>query len=172
MSQSSSYYAAGDVLVVDSGNNAIRRVSGDDVSTLITGLAFAPTAMAYSTRATGAIYFSRIVAESCVQDSVRVWGGVNRTRAVKRSSGLVDNVTPSSARFNAPEGLALDGANRILYVADTGKHTPLGRSTLSTGAGDDSTRAMGRFSASGAVLDSDGILFHPSTLQLPGGDRV
>ena len=165
VSQSSSYYAAGDVLVVDSGNNAIRRVSGDDVSTLITGLAFAPTAMVFD-ESDGAIYFLGS-SQNHVSKIAYGSGTVSTYAGSQGTSGLVDNVTPSSARFNAPEGLALDGANRILYVADTGNHA-VRAIDLSTGAVT-TVLGDGTISASGAVLDSDGILSTPARFNYPAG---
>ena len=74
------------------------------------------------------------------------------------TAGMVDSATASSARFSAPEGLALD-ANRTLYIADTGNHA-IRKFVLSTGAVT-TVLGDGTISSSATVLDSDGELATP-----------
>lgn len=71
--------------------------------------------------------------------------------------GFVDNVIFSSVRFNVFEGLALDGANCILYVVDIGNYVvrviDLFIGVVMIVLGD------GMIFVSGVVFDFDGIFF-------------
>jgi DNA-binding beta-propeller fold protein YncE len=115
--------ASGNIYVADSGNNRIRKISGGQVST-IAGSGFfpgfqdgpagtsrldAPIGVAVNSAGT-VVYFS--------DDNERIRtisSGTVSTLAGSGSTGYRDGAA-SEARFDSPEGLALDGTS--VYVAD------------------------------------------------------
>ena len=165
VSQTSAYFSRGDVLVADAGNNAIRKVSGKTVSTVISGLSTPPMALVLD-ESDGAIYF---LSNSTHHLSKLSYNAVSATSVAgsQTTAGMVDSATASSARFSAPEGLTLDAANRTLYIADTGNHA-IRKFVLSTGAVT-TVLGDGTISSSATVLDSDGELATPARFNYPAG---
>ena len=155
----------GHVMVVDSGNKAIRLIADGSVTTLISSMSFAPTALAYDENSG----FAYVVGESIhsvmkldvSQGTLTLYAGSQST------PGFVDHSTASSARFSSPEGLALDSTNSKLYIADTGNHAvrvvDLSTGAVATVLGD------GTISSSGTTLNSDGVLATPARFNYPAG---
>ena len=161
---SSSYYP-GHVLVADTGNGAIRLIANGDVSTLVSSATYAPRDLALDVT-DGSVY----VLSSGAHDVKKfVYGGSALTTYAGSDSvlGFVSSATATSARFNAPEGMAIDSANRKLYVADTGNHA-IREIDLSTGAVS-TIMGDGTASTSGTVLNQNGLLSTPARLNYPSG---
>lgn len=165
VSQTSAYFSPGDILVADTGNNAIRKVSGETISTVVSGLSTAPIALVLD-ESDGAIYF---LTSSSHHLSKLSYGAGSSTSVAgsQLTAGMVDSPTASSARFSAPEGLTLDATNRVLYIADTGNHA-IRKLVLSTGVVT-TVLGDGTISSSATVLDSDGELSTPARFNYPAG---
>ena len=165
VSQTSAYYP-GDVLVADTGNSAIRRISGDVVSTVMSSVAgYKPVELAFD-ESDGSLYFTDYGKHNVLK---LAYGASAPTSFVGHAStpGFTDSVTASSVRFNAPLGLAMDSANGKVYVADSSNHA-VREITLSTGAVS-TVLGDGSASTSGSVLDSDGISSTPARFSYPSG---
>ena len=162
---SSSSYYPGHVLVADTGNGAIRLIADGDVTTITSSSVSAPLDLALDT-SDGSVY----VVSSGTNDVKKLaYGGSTLTvyAGSVAVAGFVDSATATSARFSAPEGVAIDSANRKLYVADTGNHAireiDLSSGAVSTIMGD------GTASSSGTVLNQNGLLSTPARLNYPSG---
>ncbi len=129
--------AAGNVYVADTGNHTIRRITpGGVVSTLAgsanfsgsldgTGAAarfFLPAGVAVD--AAGANVYVADTRNYTIRKSVTATGAVTTIAGAASNLGSTDAPAgPGSvARFNTPEGIAVDAAGN-LYVADTGNDT-------------------------------------------------
>lgn len=119
--------ATGAVLVADTGNNAVRRVTPDGrVSTLagdgVAGYRDGPASEARFNSPLGIAVdqAGRIIVADTYNDRIRAIGldGTVTTLAGSSQPGLVDG-PGADARFDTPSGIAVDGMGRI-YVADTG----------------------------------------------------
>ncbi|MDP3072015.1 MAG: putative Ig domain-containing protein [Opitutaceae bacterium] len=128
------------IYVADTGNNLIRRidVSGDAVTTIASG--FKPVGLALNS--TTDLYVTTIdgSGEGHTIRRLTLPGHVLSTIAgLAGTSGSTD-ANGTSARFNNPNGIAIDSAGD-LYVADSGNHTirkiatPTGVATVTTIAG-------------------------------------
>ena len=173
---------AGNLFVADSGNHTIRKVV---VATgVVTTLAGDPTTSGKDDGTGASAQFDTPVAVVCdgagnlfVADSgnhtirkIALAGGTVTTLA--GSAGIAGSAdgTGTTARFDNPTGLAVDGAGN-LFVADTGNRTirrlVMATAAVSTLAGavgavgyDDGIGAAARFDTPGAlVCDSAGNLF-------------
>ena len=171
--------ATGDLLVADSNNHTIRRVTAAGVVTTFAGTA----GSSGSTDATGAAarfqnphsvtvdtagnFFVSDAGNHTVR-KITAAGVVTTFAGGAGSSGATDG-TGTAARFNAPQGLAFDSAGN-LYVADSGnsllrKITAAGAVTTFAGTTGSSRSADGtgtsaRFqSPSALAFDSTGTLF-------------
>ncbi|MEO8426858.1 MAG: hypothetical protein ABI651_07080, partial [Verrucomicrobiota bacterium] len=174
--------SAGNVYVADTFNHAIRIVSPTRVVTTLAGLPGA-FGSADGTGSDARFYYpDRLMVDGSgnvyVSDTgnhtirkVTSQGEVTTIAGLAGSSGSA-NGTGSAARFNGPEGLAMDGAGN-LYVADLGNSTirkvaPAGTNwvvtTIAGRAGNpgsaDGTGSAARFNfAQGLGIDSVGNLY-------------
>lgn len=118
--------AAGNIYVADFGNNMIRKISANGTVSTLAGSGDAGYADGTGNKATfnsprglaldaqGNLY----VADQGNNLIRKVTAaGVVTTIAGKTTAGYVDNVTPTNAQFNQPNGIALDAQGNI-YVAD------------------------------------------------------
>jgi TonB-dependent receptor len=125
--------AAGNLYVADTGNNLIRKidtatgtmttVAGTGVTGSADGMGATATfdmPMGIALSADGARLFVADTGNSIIRDIVLATGGVTTLAGTPGASGSANGVG-SEARFNTPEGLAVD-ASGVLYVADTGNH--------------------------------------------------
>ena len=167
---------AGNVLVVDYGNNTIRKISPAGVVTTLAGTA----GVQDSTDGTGAAArFSNpigltvdgagnvLVADSANHTIRKISpAGVVTTLAGTAGSAGITDGTGAAARFNNPRGLAVDGAGNVL-VADAPNHTirkisPAGVVTTLAGTAGvqdstDGTGAAARFNfPQGLAVDAAG----------------
>ncbi len=173
---------AGNVYVADTGSHTIRKVTPAGVVTTLAGQAGAiGTANGTGSAARFNNPFGVAVdsaANAYVADTdnhtirkVTPAGVVTTLAGLAGSPGSADG-TNSNARFNAPNGLVVDGTGNV-YVADTFNHTirkmtPVGSNwvvtTLAGLAGSsgsaDSTNSAARFDEpNGVALDSAGNLY-------------
>jgi sugar lactone lactonase YvrE len=170
--------AAGNVLLADSGNHCIRRITPAGVVTTIAGTAGVPgsvdgtaavarfdTPSAVAVGADGTVFIS-----DTGNHTVRRLDRTGRvsTLAGKAGSAGATNGAASTARFNAPLGLAVSATGSV-FVADSGNHLIRrinADGTVSTLAGvaeswgdEDGPAATARFNGPvGLVLDPSGAL--------------
>lgn len=104
----------GGMVVTDAGNGAIRRVTAGGFAGILTTGLVQPTGIAAD--ATGTLYVANTYAHTV--DKVTEDGRLSTLAGTRGEAGLVDGPGPS-ARFNRPNGLAVDSSGRI-FVADTG----------------------------------------------------
>lgn len=176
---------AGDLYVADTDNDTIRKiVAGTGAVTTLAGLAgssgsadgtgsgarfFNPSDVAVDTA--GNIYVADTL--NCTLRKVTPAGVVSTLAGVAGRSGSADGAG-SNARFQGPEGLAIDSAGN-LFVADTNNHT-IRMVVPSTGvvatlaglAGNsgsaDGTGSLARFTfPSGVAVDRSGRIFVSDT---------
>jgi sugar lactone lactonase YvrE len=180
--------AAGDILVADAGTRTIRKVtSGGAVTTIAgtpgsTGSADGPAAsakfvdpVAVTVDEAGNIYVldgsSGVGLSTVLGNTVRkiaLDGTVSTLAGTSGTAGSADGQGPA-ARFNYPEGIAVDGSGNI-YVADTlnftvRKVTPSGAVTTLAGMVGNSGSADGAGTTTtfegpeGIAVDSAGNIF-------------
>lgn len=104
--------SSGNVYIADSANNAIREVSGGNISTIIGGLNDPETVLVDSS---GNLYISE-------QSGLRISKYSNGTLTVLAGDGNIgyggDNGLAIDAELDEPTGIALD-SNGYLYICDT-----------------------------------------------------
>jgi sugar lactone lactonase YvrE len=175
--------AAGNLYVGDVGNSILRKVTSAGVVTTLAGTA----GLVGSADGTGADArfsgLSGVAVDSAgkvyIADTnnhtlrkVTVAGAVTTLAGTAGTPGGLDG-TGAEARFNVPDGVAVDSAGNV-YVADTGnstirKITPAGIVTTLAGSpgvqgSADGTGAAARFSApDGVAVDSAGNLYVAET---------
>ncbi len=171
--------AAGNIYVADSGNHAIRKITPDgNVSTLagaleIPGAADGAAAAARFTAPEGLAIdgAGNLFAADTGNHTIRkiTPGGVVTTLAgAPGVTGSADGPA-ALARFNAPQGLAVDAAGNI-FIADSSNHvirklTPAGLVSLVAGRTDsrgnfDATGGLARFTyPQGVTVEKSGQLF-------------
>ena len=166
---------AGNVFVADSGNNAIRKITPAGVVTTLAGSAFMGgngTAATFSSPAGAAVDSAGnvFIADSGDRTIRKITpaGVVTTFAGTSRAIGNADG-TGAAARFNAPQGLAVDRVDNI-FVADFGnneirKITPAGVVTTLAGVegspgSADGTGAVARFNGpQGIAVDRAGNVF-------------
>lgn len=190
------YDRNGNLLIADTGNNVVRKISGTSEVSTFAGLALeratgtvdgtgetarfaSPAAAVVDTN--GNLYVTDPSAH-CVR-KITAAGTVSTLAGTPGQSGVDDGVG-SAAKFNRPTGLAL-GPDGALYVSDTNNHTirrisPDGTTTtfagLATATGwYDGPRLTARFmSPSGLAFDATGNLYVCSAATVrkitPAGD--
>ena len=175
--------SAGNVYVADSGNNTIRKVTGDGVVTTPAGSAGQPGSadgtnnMARFNSPSGVAVDSEgnlYVADTGNSTIRKVMGnGVVTTVAGSAGQSGSTDVAGSAARFYLPIGMGTDSAGNV-YVADSGNNTirkVTGDGVVTTPAGSagqsgsaDGTNNMARFnSPSGVAVDSAGNVYVADT---------
>jgi sugar lactone lactonase YvrE len=165
---------AGSVFVADAGNHALRKITPDGVVTTLAGTAGSSGSFddlrGVAVDGTGNVF---IAESSHVVRKITPAGVVSTLAGSSRWSGAEDG-TGASARFNTPQGLAVDGAGNV-FVADWGnntirKITPDGTvatfaGTAGSQGGTDGTGAVARFHGPSCVaVDGAGNLFIADTL--------
>ena len=124
---------SGNVYVVDTDSHIIRKVtSGGTVTTIAGTLGVSGTNDATGTSAkfnspqgivvdaVGTLYVTDTGNHTIRK--ITSGGAVTNLAGAPTISGTTDG-SGSNARFNQPEGIAINAAGTILYVADTGNHT-------------------------------------------------
>jgi len=194
--QSITIGAAGLLYVTDTNNHRIRSVTTGGISAFVAGGAAAADAPSTTGSATGSaagfrvargIVYSPTANLIYVADSENnkirsvTPGGVSTTLAGQVSGGLV-NATGTAAKFNYPQGLAIDSSGNII-VADTRSHTirkvtPGGVVTQIAGGGTTTFGQAGYFDANGSTarfngpmavaIDSAGVIYVADT----GNQRI
>jgi sugar lactone lactonase YvrE len=170
--------ASGNLYVVDTGNNTIRKITPEGVVTTLAGTAGTsghadgmgaaasfsdPEGIAMD--ASGNLYVAD--SENNTIRKITPEGMVSTLAGTAGTSGHADG-TGSAASFFHPAGIAVD-ANGNVYVADTynnviRKITPEGVVTTIVGSSDNPTASVGLLPASlyhpmGVMVDSTGNLF-------------
>ncbi|MHB8736286.1 MAG: immunoglobulin domain-containing protein, partial [Terriglobales bacterium] len=171
--------AAGDAYVADTYNHTIRKITPAGVTTTLAGLA-GSSGSADGTGSAARFYYPESVAMDST-GNLYVADTSNQTIRKVTAAGVVMTLaglagvtgsadgTGSAARFNSPEGVAVDSAGN-LYVTDTNNRTirqvtPAGLVTTLAGlAGNvgsaDGTGSAARFNApSGMAVDSAGNVY-------------
>jgi sugar lactone lactonase YvrE len=169
---------AGNLYVADSPNDTIRKITPAGVVTTIAGLAGSYGALDGTGNAARFDWPEAVAVDGVgnvyVADDAQLIrkvspGGVVRTLAGMAYTGGSADGTNSTARFNYPQGIAVDSSG-IIYVADTSNHTirkvtPAGVVTTLAGvagsAGNaDGTGSAARFySPMGLAVDSGGNIY-------------
>ena len=150
---------SGTVYVADSGNNTIRKVTPAGVVTTLAGLAGNNTGSADGT-GSAALFDGPVRVAVDTNGNVYVSDFFNQTIrkvtpvgtnwVVTTLAGLAGHAgstdgTNSAARFNGPEGVAVDSAGNV-YVADTWQlHDPQSDAGRNELGGDDPGRTGGLF---------------------------
>ncbi|MGA2867464.1 MAG: immunoglobulin domain-containing protein [Verrucomicrobiota bacterium] len=170
--------SAGNVYVADSANNTIRKVTPGGVVTTLAGLAWScgsadgtGSAARFSTPIGVAVDSAANVyvadTYNCTIRKVTPGGVVTTLAGLAGSPGSADG-TASAARFNGPQGVAVDSAANV-YVADfwnytIRKVTPGGVVTTlagqwSSGSTDGTGSAARFYFPSGVAVDSAGNVY-------------
>jgi sugar lactone lactonase YvrE len=176
---------AGNIYVADTGNETIRRVTAAGVAVTLAGRA----GSSGSINGTGTAATFNSPSGIAVDSGGNVYVADTLNHVIRKvtSAGLVSTVagqasasgsadgSGSSARFFAPQGLALDSARSLLYVADTNndaiRKIDLSSSAVTTIAGFsgqpgsiDGVGSAARFNGPSAVaLDKNGNLYVADT---------
>ena len=170
---------SGNVLVADSDNNTIRKITPAGMVTTLAGTAASrgsadgtgSVARFYSPSGVAVDGAGNVFVADSVYNTIRKItpaGVVTTLAGTARAIGSPDG-TGAAARFNAPEGLALDDAGNV-FVADSGNNkirmiTPGGVVTTLAGAagtpgGADGTGTAARFNGpQGVTVDRAGNVF-------------
>jgi sugar lactone lactonase YvrE len=123
---------SGNVYVADTGNNTIRKVTSNGVVTTLAGLAGSSGSIDGTGSAARFNYPRRVAvdgsgnvyvsdADNHVIRKVTTSGVVTTLAGLAGASGSTDG-TGSAARFQGPDGVAVDGAGNV-YVADSDNYT-------------------------------------------------
>jgi len=170
---------AGNVYVADTNNDIIRKVTSSGVVTTLAGSAQAtgsfdgagsaarfqnPSGVAVD--ASGDVYVADT--DNDIIRKVSPSGVVTTIAGLAGIGGFVDDVG-SNARFQGPQGLAIDGAGN-LYVADTSNHT-IRKVVLSTGA---VTTVAGLAGSAGSVdgAENSARFNFPSDVTVDGNENL
>ena len=121
---------SGNVFVADSGNSTIRKISADGVVTTLAGVA-GMSGLVDGTGSSARFGWPRgvavdgsgnvFVADAHTIRKITATGEVTMLAGTARVPGSADG-TGSDARFNYPEGVAVDGSGNV-FVADSSNHT-------------------------------------------------
>ena len=161
--------AAGNVYVADTGNHTIRKITPGGVVSTVAGLAnfsgsfdgtgsaarfYLPAGIAID--AAGANVYVGDTRNSTIRKIVTATGVVSTIAGAASNIGFRDApVGPGSvARFDTPEGVAVDGAGNV-YVADSGNHT-IRKIVLATGV-------VSTYAGSAGTIGSADAPFGPAT---------
>lgn len=178
--------SSGNLYVADSGNNAIRKISDGQVTTIAgssqgtAGFSDGPNAlfnnpMGIAVDAQGNIYVADTGNNRIRRIDIDPITGLSTVTSIAGgpTAGSTDG-TDSTALFNAPQGIAIDSSGN-LYIADTGNNTIrtinilTGEvTTLAGSAGTsgflDGTGTTATFNGpTGIAIDSDGNLYVTDT---------
>ncbi len=161
----------GNVYVADTANAAIRKVTSAGVVTTLSTQFSGPTGVAVDTNGNVYVadYYSHTIRKVTPAGVVTILAGASGT------SGSADG-TNSAARFNYPQGVAVDSATNV-YVADSGnntirKVTPAGGNWAVTtlagspvsGGNADGTGSAAQFNTpNGVAVDSAGNVYVANT---------
>lgn len=172
---------SGNVYVADGANGTIRKITG---GTTVTTLAGSPSIGSVDGNINTARFF--FPAGICIDSAGTTYvadtqnhtirsvmlGGVASTVAGTAGVSGTSDGTGSSARFNAPQGIARDSSGN-LYVADTGNHTirkitgttvTLFAGTAGTSGVTDGTGSVAQFNyPQDVTVDSSGNVFVADT---------
>jgi len=170
--------SSGNVYVADSGNNTIRKITASgSVSTLagtanpLGGSADGTAAAARFNNPTGVAVDSSgnvYVADSGNSTIRKIAGGIVSTFAGAAGATGSSDGSGSAARFNSPQGIAVDGAGNV-YVADTNNSTV--REITSAGAVTTLAGAAGQTGSSDGT--GGGARFNgPYAVAVDGGGNV
>jgi hypothetical protein len=175
---------AGNVYVADSGNNTIRKVTPAGVVTTLAGLAGSSGSVDGTNRNARFNFPIHLTVDSATNiyvadtfnHTIRKMTPVGTNWVVTTlageagSSGSADG-TNSEARFNEPNGLALDGAGN-LYVAEWANHT-IRKMTLN-GPNWIVTTTAGLAGSSGSVngTNSNARFNNPASVAVDSADNV
>jgi sugar lactone lactonase YvrE len=163
-----------DLYVADTGNNVLRKLDATSFTTTLAGDPLT-AGSADGTGAAAGFRASRGIASDgaslFVADTqnhtvrkVTVGGSVSTVGGTPPSAGVLDG-TGTSARFNAPAGIAFSGDN--VFVADTGNHTirkATSSGTVATLAGGPGTPGLADGTGSAARFRN------PRGIAVSGGD--
>jgi len=170
------------VFVADTGNAAIRRIDlGSLAVTTLTGipgtpglrdgasgtaLLNAPAGLAWNGNALGQLYLADAGNNSIRQVSLQ--GDVATVAGAPGGAAGSADGQGGGASFSGPQGLALDSANDLLYVADTGNST-----LRRVAPGDGTAATLAGTPGSPGSADGAGALFNlPQGIVLNGGVLV
>ena len=120
----------GGTAIADTGNNALRIINSQTVSTLAgsptPGYADGPTTAARFNKPSGMVYnpadqyfYVADTFNSCIR-RVDTSGNVTTYAGMCTHAGLVDSTTLSSAKLNKPTGIAISGS--FMYISDSGNN--------------------------------------------------
>lgn len=176
--------ASGNIYVADTGNNRIRKIVIDPLTGISTVTTIAGGATVGSTDGAGSSARFNGPQGLVLDSSGNLYvadTGNNTIRAVNLATGVVttlagsagtsgfDDGTGSTAKFNGPTGLAIDGSGNI-YVTDTGNKeirkvtTPGGVVTTVSGnpgrnPGDGDPSTAGFSAPGGITIDASGNIY-------------
>jgi ELWxxDGT repeat protein len=173
-----------EVFVADTGNHTIRRISGARAVTTLAGTAGSSgtadgtkTAARFSspeaiTIGGGSNLFvadtgNHTIRQIVATNNFPATDGVVTTLAGSAGASGYSNATGTSARFNAPAGIAADGLNNV-YVADTQNHVL--RKVTSAGVTTTIVGVPNNLGGDDGVANSAGLASTPSVVKdiLPG----
>lgn len=170
--------SSGEVFVADTGNHTIRRISGAGAVTTLAGAAGASgvadgtgSVARFSNPETlalggGSNLFVADTGNHTIRQLVTTTGVVTTLAGSAGASGYL-NATGTSARFNAPAGIAADGLNNV-YVADTQNHVL--RKVTSAGVTTTIVGVPNNLGGDDGVANSAALALTPSVVKdiLPG----
>jgi sugar lactone lactonase YvrE len=165
--------ASGNVYVVDTGNNRIRKITAKGEVTTLSGFSYGNEdgttyASFHSPEGIAADASGNVFVADTVNNEIRkiTNGGVVTTLAGSESAGK-NNGKGTAAKFHMPRGVAVDASGN-LYVADTGnnlirKITSAGVVTLFAGISSGSANGIGTdasfYRPAGVAVDASGNLY-------------
>ena len=176
---------SGNLVLADSFNHTIRKITTTGVVSTLAG----SPGMIGSTNGSGSVSRFSSPVGIAMDGSGNAYVADTGNHTIRRISattgsvstwaggasivGSTDGTSTSTARFNSPQGIAVDGSGNI-FVADTGNHTiraivtspPGGRQVITiagtpgASGSDDGTRGEARFNEpSGVAVDGSGNVY-------------